>query len=147
MFPPLDIPFVYWIEHVTFGILYVLDSLLGQSTGEFQALPFCWSFCMFVYFRKPKMRRTCFRHLKGCIILQILVCGKISNFLFLCHLSSWWRHQMKTFSIFRVTGPLWGESTGPQRIPFTKASGTELWCFVWSAPVIWDTITLIMTSL
>ena len=35
-------------------------------------------------------------------------------------------------NIVRVTGPLWGESTG--WIPLTKASGAELWCFLWSAP-------------
>ena len=29
---------------------------------------------------------------------------------------------------FRVTGPLWGEFTGPQWIPLTKASDAELWC-------------------
>ena len=39
-------------------------------------------------------------------------------------------------SIFRVTGPLWGESTGHQWIPLTKASDTELWCFLWSPPWI-----------
>ena len=36
-------------------------------------------------------------------------------------------------NIFRVTGPLWGESTGHQWIPLTKASDVELWCFLWSA--------------
>ena len=59
-------------------------------------------------------------------------------------------------NIFRVTGPLWRESTGDRWIPLTKASNTELWCFLWSAPepeptietpVIWDAIVLIMTSL
>ena len=37
---------------------------------------------------------------------------------------------MKTSSngnIFRVTGPLWGESTGHRWIPLTKASDAELW--------------------
>ena len=41
MFPPLDIPFEYRIEHVTFGILNVmfrLNCLLRLSTGDFQAL-------------------------------------------------------------------------------------------------------------
>ena len=39
MFQPLDILFKYWIEHDTFGLLYVyLHSLQGYSTGEFQAL-------------------------------------------------------------------------------------------------------------
>ena len=61
-------------------------------------------------------------------------------------------------NIFRVTGPLWGESTGHRWIPLTKASDAELWCFLWSAPeqtvkqtnempVIWDAIALIVTSL
>ena len=60
-------------------------------------------------------------------------------------------------NIFRVTGPLWGESTGHRWIPLTKASDVELWCFLWSAPkqtveqtigkpVIWNAIALIMTS-
>ena len=60
--------------------------------------------------------------------------------------------------IFHVTGPLWGESTGHRWIPLTKASDTEIWCFLWSVPeqtfeqpvvlpVDWDAIVLIMTSL
>ena len=36
--------------------------------------------------------------------------------------------------IFRVTGPLCGEFTGDRWIPLTKASDTELWYFLWSAP-------------
>ena len=36
-------------------------------------------------------------------------------------------------NIFRVTGPLCGEITGPRWIPHTKASDAELWCFLWSA--------------
>ena len=61
-------------------------------------------------------------------------------------------------NIFRVTGPLWGESTGHRWIPLTETNDAELWCFLWSAPqrmieqtmetpVIWDAIVLIMTSL
>ena len=44
---------------------------------------------------------------------------------------------MKTSSngnIFRVTGLLCGEFTGPRWIPRTKASDAELWSFLWSAP-------------
>ena len=59
-------------------------------------------------------------------------------------------------NIFHVTGPLWGESTSHWWIPLTKASDMEL--LFWSVPkqtvvqtidtlVIWDAITLIMTSL
>ena len=61
-------------------------------------------------------------------------------------------------NIFRVTGLLWGESTGHRWIPLTKASDTELWYFLWSSPertveqtmgtlVIWDAAALIMTTL
>ena len=35
---------------------------------------------------------------------------------------------------FRVTGPLCGEFSGHRWIPLTKASDTELWCFLWSVP-------------
>ena len=62
-----------------------------------------------------------------------------------------WKH-------LRVTGHLWGESTGHRWIPVTKASDAELWCFLWSSPeqtteqavetpVIWDAKALIVTSL
>ena len=62
------------------------------------------------------------------------------------------------WKIFRVTGPLWGESIGHRWIPLTKASDAELWCFRWTAtdqtaeqtiktPVIWDAIALIMMPL
>ena len=37
-------------------------------------------------------------------------------------------------NISRVTGPLWGESTGHWWIPLTKASYVELWCFLWCTP-------------
>ena len=70
-------------------------------------------------------------------------------------------HRMMTSSnasIFRIASPLWGESTGHRWIPLKKASGAELWCFLWSAleqtpkqtvdrPVICNAIALIMTSL
>ena len=36
-------------------------------------------------------------------------------------------------NVFRVTGHLCGESTGPRWIPRTRASDAELWCFLWSA--------------
>ena len=37
-------------------------------------------------------------------------------------------------NIFRVNGPLWGESTADRWVPLTKAFDAELWCFLWSAP-------------
>ena len=37
-------------------------------------------------------------------------------------------------NVFHVTSSLWRKSTGYWWIPLTKASGVELWCFLWSAP-------------
>ena len=44
----------------------------------------------------------------------------------------WWRHQME--KLFRLTGHWCGEFTGHRWTPRTKASDTELWCFLWTAP-------------
>ena len=60
-------------------------------------------------------------------------------------------HDVIIWNIFRVTGPLWEESTGHRWFPLTKASDATPWCFLWSAPeqtleqtnetpVIWDAI-------
>ena len=50
----------------------------------------------------------------------------------------WHRHRIMMTSsngnMFRVTGPLWGDSTGHRWTPVTKANDAELWCFRWSAP-------------
>ena len=37
-------------------------------------------------------------------------------------------------NVFRITGPLWEESTGHRWIPLTKASDAKLWCFLWYGP-------------
>ena len=37
-------------------------------------------------------------------------------------------------NIFHVTGQLFGEFTGDQWIPRTKAIDAEIWCFLWVAP-------------
>ena len=58
-------------------------------------------------------------------------------------------------NIFRVTGPLWEESTSHRWIPLMKAGDAELWCFppeqmvkqTIETLVIWNAIMLIMTSL
>ena len=50
-------------------------------------------------------------------------------------------------NIFRITRPLWGESTGHRRITLTNASDPDLESFLWSeqtfeqtidTPGIWD---------
>ena len=60
-------------------------------------------------------------------------------------------------NIFRVTGLFREKFTDYRWIPHTKASDAELWYFLWTPPeptveqtietrVIWDAMTLIMTS-
>ena len=63
----------------------------------------------------------------GCLCATIFILTFWRSFL---------RHMvMMTWSngnIFRVTDPLWEGIH--RRIPHTKASDAELWCFLWSAP-------------
>ena len=56
--------------------------------------------------------------------LQKLRARAISILLFVIMMTS------SNGSIFHITGPLWGESTGQGWIPLTKASDAELWCFL-----------------
>ena len=54
------------------------------------------------------------------------------------HYHKWRQRNLMTSSngnIFRVTGPLWGESTSHRLISLTKGSEAELWCFlcVWTS--------------
>ena len=70
---------------------------------------------------------------KGCVtsLLSIFTYGTVN----LVIMSS--GNTMMTSSnenIFRVTGPLWGKSSGHRWIPLTDASDEELWCVLWSAP-------------
>ena len=65
----------------------------------------------------------------------------MSCFLFVTHLNQQWKMFLEWYmmtssngNIFRVTGHLCGEFTGPRWILHTKASDAELWCLLWSAP-------------
>ena len=55
--------------------------------------------------------------------------------------------------IFRVTGPLWGESIGHQWIHLIKASNAELWLYIYGpeqtieTPAVRDAMSLNVTSL
>ena len=72
------------------------------------------------------------RQLKICqLLFQLLTNQKKS-------LKQWWISWLMMTSsngnIFRVTGPLWGESIGHHVIPLTKDCDAEFWRFLWSAP-------------
>ena len=95
----------------------------------------------------------------GCIVcLYLLLLFDDLPVVNIKHITCW--NSMMTSSngnVFRVTGLLCGEFTGPRWIPRTKASDAGLWCFPWSVPeqtvdqtmvrlVIWDAIAPIITS-
>ena len=98
---------------------------------------------------------------------QLLLLVRLTNFRAMPHLvkillmriscgvSSWWRHQMETFSALLAfcagNSPVTGEFPAQSPVTWTFI------CFLWSTPeltveltmetpVIWDAITLIMTS-
>ena len=57
----------------------------------------------------------------------------LALFLFFCCIIIC--HEMSSNgNIFRITGHLCGEFTGPRWFPHTKASDADIWCFLWSAP-------------
>ena len=67
----------------------------------------------------------------GCLLLIMLICQNTTMQEY-----GAWINMMTSSNgnIFRITGHLCWEFTGPRWIPHTKASDTELWCFLWSAP-------------
>ena len=72
----------------------------------------------------PVRQQTITRTIAEYMILCYPVCWCI--YVTSSSMSSWWRHQMETFSALLVVCH--------RLIPHTKASDAELWCFIWSAP-------------
>ena len=75
-----------------------------------------------------KLRLNCRQHLHGLQIARERQINNVSKILYKYMMTS------SNGNIFRVTGHLCGEFTGPRWIPPTKASDAELWCLLWSAP-------------
>ena len=114
-----------------------IEKLLALQKWFLKAFP-RWNYCvfsspMFVFVKyKLTMIQHWFRYCLGvCEVPEpVLTCSRciyespVHNFM----MTSW------NGNIFRVTGHLCGEFTGPRWIPRTKASDAELWCFLWSAP-------------
>ena len=68
---------------------------------------------------------SCSTHISACYPLVLVA------FAGLLFIKACMRHMMTSSNgnFFRVTGPLWRESTGHRWIPFTKARDAEWWCF------------------
>ena len=93
---------------------------------------------------------------------EVLIASRFHGYPFACvaYFLGHWKPMMTSSNgnIFRVTGPLCGESISHRWIPLTKTSDAELWCLIWSASeqtvkqtietqVTWNAIASIMTSL
>ena len=72
-----------------------------------------------MFYLRP-LNRTCSREVQGGIRLPIRCFNNCQARAFMMTSSNG--------NVFRVTGPLRGESTGDRWILFAKASDTELWC-------------------
>ena len=75
-----------------------------------------------------RIRKSTMQSSVICLYIQVIssyLSPSLTNFVL---------HMMTSSNgnIFRVTGHLCGEFTGPWRIPCTKASDAELKCFLWS---------------
>ena len=69
----------------------------------------------------------------GKLRLIICVCDKQTSVYNIIIVVSFTMMTSSNGNIFRVTGHLCGEFTGPRWIPHTKASDAELWCILCSA--------------
>ena len=86
------------------------------------------------YSRFHFIKKITFPSLRGKWVLA----RSVTTYMLVAELSpdtghKYYRMTSSNGNIFRVTGPLCGEFTGPRWIPRTKVSDAELWCFLWSA--------------
>ena len=123
------------------------------------------SYGIWHYFWVPSSIHTTFSKLQCCRYLNV------NDMMNMAQIEQYWQ-QLNTIKCklcacfmmlikwkhFPHYWPIVGGTTSNRWIPLTKASDTELWCFLWSAieqmieqtikiPVIWDTIILIMMPL
>ena len=139
------------------SILYHSDFIIGAMVSQIIGLSVaCLTFCSGADQRKHQSSVS-LAFVRGIHRWQVNSPQRASN---ASNLSIWWRHHdhdyiaqnllrnthwrnnalhthisMMTSSNgknFRVTRLLCGEFTGERRIPHTKASDAELWCFLWS---------------
>ena len=126
-----------------FGSLWVRDLEYHRVTWD----PFNWRFSLTIHIPQ-KISFTVIQLLDGNNFCRVQYFVTIAIMrLRIKNKCCWWNgfleqmaaeanYAMMTSSngsIFRVTGHLWGEFTGHQWSTRTKASGAELWCFLWSA--------------
>ena len=99
----------------------------GADQRKYDVIMVCW--------RMPNLAQTAGMEKSLRSSTWASVCGPTyrmgNHTMEVCH-----RYSMMMSSngnIFRVTGHLCGEFTGPRWIPRTKASDAELGCFLWAA--------------
>ena len=101
-----------------------------------------WVMYMYIYVYVYTCKHICM-YLDMCVHVHVCTCMHVRVYIsvlvrvyFAAMMHAFTLMTSSNGNIFRVTGPLWGESTGHRWIPLTKASATELWYFLWSTPWI-----------
>ena len=110
--------------------------------------------CMVLYFPLMRITRTIDARFVYVCHWYAYHCYDVANrYVTMCYMMT-----SSNGNISALLAPLWGESTGHRCIPLTKASDSDIYCFLWSTPeqtdeqtietpVIWNSIAFIMTSL
>ena len=127
----------------------ITDGFLSQMTNNAESVPMSWRLrepCHGVPDIVAYSVATAFNANQGFLfnVLHNIIMNPCANsisgwyiynvqFGVLCRCISRSMMTSSNGNIFRVTGHLCGEITGPQWIPLTKASDAELWCFLWFA--------------
>ena len=88
------------------------------------------------YLAQTGLYHSCWRSMMGSDAIGLI--GLITAMAVMRKTNGEWIDMMTSSngSFLRVTGHLCGEFTGHRWIRRTKASDAELWCFLWSAPLI-----------
>ena len=112
-----------------------------ESPVTWDVMTLMWRHCKYI---NSRAQEDVFSFLMANTFVSVIIRPDITRYPILQGTTSaaitMTEHTMVTSSngnIFRVTGPLWGESAGDRWIPLTEASEAELWCFLCDWPHGW----------
>ena len=140
----------YFLWKVRVKILIPIEMFTYSRAGSMKGAPM-ESKTHVTNATKKQSWEFCFRHRISNMICEKIIIRRY-QWCYVLSSNVWFYARRMTSSkgnIFRVTGPLCRVLPGHRRIPLTKASDAELWCFLWSTPeqtvgqtirtpVIWD---------
>ena len=133
---------VYWIElgsNARLGCRQSNALKLGQGVGVAVLVSICDALCGLTFCFGERFKYICFLHHSSTVWYSTQLKSPVieDSDPFILHsrwYDCWWHVTSSNGNISRVTGHLCGKFTGQRWIPSTKATDTELWRFLWSAP-------------